>query len=130
MAEVTSPPVNEKQVEKIMTHLRCTREEALDVIKWDAVIDSGGRTPYDMSKEEEKEAVKIAAVGQKTKPNYQWTKRERKANPTKGGIIQYLFECLADYDNVVITNKERQITFSAGGNNYELTLVQKRPPKK
>ena len=130
MAEITNPPVNEKQVEKIMTHLRCTREEALDVIHWDAVIDSGGRTPYDMSKEEEKEAVKIAAVGQKTKPNYQWTKRERKANPTKGGIIQYLFECLADYENVVITNKERQITFSAEGNNYELTLVQKRPPKK
>lgn len=122
--------VNEKQVEKIMTHLHCSREEALDVIKWDTVIDQGGRTPYDMTKEEEKEAVKIAAVGQKTKPHYQWTKRERKANPTKGGIIQYLFECLADYENVVITNKERQITFSAEGNNYELTLVQKRPPKK
>lgn len=130
MAEITSPPVDEKQVNKIMSHLRCSREEALDVIKWDSVIDAGGRTPYDMTKEEEKEAVKIAAVGQKTKPNYQWTKRERKANPTKGGIIQYLFECLADYDNVVITNKERQITFSAEGNNYELTLVQKRPPKK
>lgn len=122
--------VNEKQVEKIMSHLRCSREEALDVIKWDKVIDQGGRTPYDLSREEEKQAIKIAAVGQKTKPCYQWTKRERKANPTKGGIIQYLFECLADYENVTITNKERQIAFSAEGNNYELTLVQKRAPKK
>lgn len=124
-------PINEKQVKNIMENLRCTREEALDVIHWDDVIDHGGTTPFDMSKEEEKAALKIAAVGQKTKPNYQWKQpKERKANPTKGGIIQYLFECLADYENVTITNKERQITFSADGNNYELTLIQKRTPKK
>ena len=31
--------------------------------------------------------------------------------------------------NVEITNKERQIAFQIGENNYELTLVQKRKPK-
>ena len=29
-----------------------------------------------------------------------------------------------------ITNKERQIAFEIGGEKYELTLVQKRKPKK
>ena len=120
---------SEKQIGNIMQHLRCSREEALDVIKWDKVIDQGGRTPYDMTKEEEKEAVKIAHVHEKTKPVYNWQTRERKANPTKGGIIEYLFECLKDYENVTITNKERQIAFSADGNDYELTLVQKRKKK-
>jgi hypothetical protein len=33
-------------------------------------------------------------------------------------------------ENVEITNKERQISFSIGDQKYELTLVQKRAPKK
>ena len=87
-----------------------------------------------MSKEEEKEAVKIAAVGQKTKPNYQWTKRERKANPTKGGIIAELAQFLTENsqfatENVEITNKERMIAFKIGEDNFEITLIQKRKPK-
>jgi hypothetical protein len=33
-------------------------------------------------------------------------------------------------ENVTITNAERQISFKIGENDYELTLVQKRKPKK
>lgn len=118
---------HEEQKRKIMDLLDCSEEEAEDVMKWDKVIDQGGRTPYDLSPEAEKEAKKYANSREKKKPTvYDFKKRERKSNPTKGSIIQYLFECLKDYDNVVITNKERQISFSCGDNNFELTLVQKR----
>ena len=41
----------QKQIENIMVNLKCTREEAEDVLKWDKVIDQGGRTPFDLDPE-------------------------------------------------------------------------------
>ena len=65
---------------------------------------------------------------------YDFKKRERKANPTTGGIIAELAKFLSDSsefatESVEITNKERQIAFKIGEDAFELTLVQKRKPK-
>ena len=126
----------EKQIENIMVNLKCTREEAEDVMKWDKVIDQGGRTPYDLDPEAEKMAKKMANVRERKKPTvYDFKQRERKANPTKGGIISELHKFLVEMsefatENVEITNKERQIAFKIGDDTFELTLVQKRKPKK
>lgn len=126
----------EKQIENIMVNLKCTREEAEDVIKWDKVIDQGGRTPYDLDPEAEKMAKKMANVRERKKPTvYDFKQRERKANPTKGGIISELHKFLVEMsefatESVEITNKERQIAFKIGEDAFELTLVQKRKPKK
>ena len=121
----------ENQQEKLMRVLGCTEEEALDIISNDKAIDQGKRVDFDLDPEREKMAKKMANTGTKrpTVYNFDTKGKIRKENPTKAGIIQYLFECLTDYDNVVISNKERQITFSTGGENYELTLVQKRAKK-
>lgn len=126
----------ETQKEKIMRCLHCTEEEAEDIIKCDKIIDKGKeRLPFDLTKEEEKLAMKLANVGErKAPPNYQFKKRERKANPTKSGIIAELAEFLGEesanaIENVIIVNAERQISFSLGENDYELTLVQKRKKK-
>ena len=121
----------ENQQEKLMRVLGCTEEEALDIISNDKAIDQGKRVDFDLDPEREKMAKKMANAGTKKPTVYKFDTKDkkRKENPTKSGIIQYLFECLTDYDNVVISNKERQITFSTGGENYELTLVQKRKPK-
>lgn len=123
----------ENQKEKLMRILGCSADEAEDIIATDRMIDQGKRTPYDLSKEEEKAAIKYANCTDKqrkaeTKP------RERKENPTKGGIIAELAEFLEKSSgfacqNVEITNKERQIAFVVGENRYELTLVQKRASK-
>ena len=56
-------------------------------------------------------------------------------NPVKQTIIAEIEQFLLKNDaicaeNVEITNKERQIAFKIGENDYELTLVQKRKPKK
>jgi hypothetical protein len=126
----------EKQIENIMVNLKCTREEAEDVMKWDKVIDQGGRTPYDLDPEAEKMAKKMANVRERKKPTvYDFKQRERKANPTKGGIISELHKFLVEMsefatESVEITNKERQIAFKIGEDAFELTLVQKRKPKK
>lgn len=124
-----------EQKQKIMSLLDCSEAEAEDVLKWDKVIDQGGRTPYDLDPQAEKEAKKYANSREKKKPTvYDFKKRERKANPTKGAIIAEIAKFLEENsenacENVTITNKERQIAFRIGENDYEFTLVQKRKPK-
>lgn len=124
------PKPTTKQLEA-MRKLGLTDKEIEELIAADAAIDKGEKMSFDLTAEQAKEAKKYIKTGtKKTPPVYNLDnengKRSRKENPTKAAIIQYLFECLKDYDNVVITNKERQISFSCGDNNFELTLVQKR----
>ena len=125
----------ESQKEKLMRILKCTAEEADDIIKTDKMIDKGERTPYDLDPETEKMAKKFANVTERKRPTvYNFQKRERKANPTKGGIIAELAKFLENDSEfatkfVEITNKERQIAFKIGDDAFELTLVQKRKPK-
>lgn len=126
----------ETQTEKIMRLLKCTKEEAEDVIATDKMIDRGERTPYDLDPEKEKEIIK-AFVNTKTKKAptvYKFDKRERKPNATKGSIIAELTKFLENESenavaNLNIVNAERIIAFSIGDDNFELTLTQKRKPK-
>jgi hypothetical protein len=126
----------EALIEKHIKSLGCTREEAIDVIETDKIIDKGGRTKYDLPIEVEKMAMKMSAVDErKAKTADNKRGKVRAENPTKSGIIAEIAEYLTENcgfatENVVITNKERQIAFKIGENDYEFTLVQKRKPKK
>jgi hypothetical protein len=128
----------ESQKEKLMRLLGCTAEEAEDIIRTDSDIDHGKRTQYDLSKDEEKVAKKYTNIHEKTKKkpiSLDNKPRERKANPTKGGIIAEIAQFLSEKsefatENVEITNKERMIAFKIGDESYEITLIQKRKPKK
>lgn len=136
----------ETQKERIMRILRKTPEEADAILAADKDVDRGIQQEWDLSPEEHKKAMKYANVTDRKDPkpekaeggkkaptvfNFDTTKRERKANPTKGGIIEALHQFLTEsgYEGVEITNKERQIKFKVGENDFELTLVQKRKPK-
>ena len=124
----------ESHKERLMRILGIDAETAEDVIKTDKMIDKGERTPYDLDPETEKMAKKFANVKDRKPTVYNFQKRERKANPTKGGIIAEIAKFLEEMsefatDSVEITNKERQISFKIGENAFELTLVQKRKPK-
>ncbi len=121
----------DKQIEKLMKLLKISEEEAIQLVADDRAIDRGERMSFDLSKEQEKQAKKYANVGEKTKK----TERKapvRKENATKSTIIAEISAFLAEkgYEMVEITNKERQIAFKVGENDYELTLVQKRKAKK
>lgn len=117
-----------------MKALGCSEAEAEEIIQTDKAIDRGERVYFDLSPEQEKQAKKLINATTRKKPaNYQFAKRERKANPTKADIIQYLFDSLHEgYEcsDLEITNKERQLTFAIGEDKFELTLIQKRKPKK
>lgn len=126
--------LDEAQILRIMQGLRCPREEAIEIFLADKAIDRGERMPFDLDPETEKMAKKFANVQERKKKaptvyNFDTSTKKRKENPTKSGIIQEIFQFLQHYENVVITNAERQISFSCGGNDFEFTLVQKRKPK-
>lgn len=123
------------QKEKIMKNLGVSAEEADEILMADKQIDRGERVAFDLDPQKEKEAKKMANTHTRTVYNFDTKNRKRKENPTKGGIIAELFEFLKEKsemacENVEITNKERQIAFECANNKYELTLVQKRKPKK
>lgn len=82
---------------------------------------------------EQKKAVKQATITTSEEKVEKKAKRERKPpeNPEKEALIQFFFHSLAnaEYENVEITNKTREITFKKGENSYKLTLTAARKPK-
>lgn len=121
---------------RIMNGLKCDRKEAEEVYECDRAIDHDEKMDFDLSAEKLEIARKQAHTGtRKTPTAYKFSKRERKPNATKGGLIAELAQFLSEnsgfaVENLEITNKERQIAFEIGGEKFELTLVQKRKPKK
>ena len=123
----------EKRVDELVEQLGCSIFEAEQILADDKKIDKGQAVDFGLSKEEEKRALKYANVREHKKPMVlNLTKRERKADTTKEGFIQTLFEFLNEngYENVVITNKSKLISFNLDGDTFELNLIRKRKPKK
>jgi hypothetical protein len=118
------------RLETIMRNLKCSREEAEQILADDKAIDRGERMDFDLSPEAERQAKKYANTGTR-QTNGQKTERKRKENPTKAAVIAEIAQFLTEngYETVEILNKERQIGFKIGENTYELTLVQKRKAK-
>lgn len=120
---------DEAQIERIMTALKCSLDEAKDILEKDKIIDRGGRVEFDLPIEQEKEAKKMANATQRKKPTvYKFSQRERKADTTKEGVIQAVYDFLVEsgYQNCEVTNKSKLIVFSIGDDNYEFNLIRKR----
>ena len=126
------------QEENILKMMRCldiSREEAIQLIEDDKKVDrmKDSEVNADLTKEQQ-QAVKKARQAERAPTAYKFTPRERKPNATKGGLIAELHQFLTENsnfatENVEITNKERTIMFTSGGERFELTLIQKRKPK-
>lgn len=115
--------------------LGLTDEEITEVLADDKKVDRGEKL-WELTDEQKKVAKAMTVSDTKTKKAptvYRFEKKtNRKENTTKSAIIAEIANFLNEkgYDLVEITNKERQIAFKVGENDYELTLVQKRKPKK
>lgn len=125
----------DEQIDHLVDTLGCSIAEAKQIIEDDRKIDKGESVDFGLSKEDEKKALKFANVREKTKRKTPMVlnlqKRERKADTTKEGVIQAVFEFLVEsgYENVEITNKSKLIAFKIGDDNYEFNLIRKRKPK-
>lgn len=123
---------DQKRIDELVDLLGCSMVEAQQIIEDDKKIDKGERVAFDLSKEDEKKALKLANVKEHKKPAvYKFDKRERKADTTKEGVIQSIFDFLSEngYESVEITNKSKLIAFKIGEDSYELDLKRKRKPK-
>ena len=123
---------HEKRVEELVDLLGCSIFEAEKIIEDDKKIDKNQEVDFGLSKEEEKKALKFANVKEHKKPTvYKFEKKEKKADTTKEGVIQAIFDFLVSngYENVEITNKSKLISFKIADDSYEFNLIRKRKPK-
>ena len=123
---------DQKRIDELVDLLGCSMVEAQQIIEDDKKIDKGERVAFDLSKEDEKKALKLANVKEHKKPAvYKFEKRERKTDTTKEGVIEQIANFLQEngYENVEITNKSKLIAFRIGEDDYELNLVRKRKKK-
>lgn len=130
MAELT-------QKQLIIKNLGLTEEEADELLMCDKAIDKGEKMPFDLTDEQQKVAkemtvIKSHKVPKEKKPTVYKFEKKKTENTTKSSIIALIEELLTEngYEDVKITNKERLIAFKSGENDYEITLTQKRKPKK
>ena len=123
---------HEKRVEELVDLLGCSIFEAEKIIEHDKKIDKNQEVDFGLAKEEEKKALKYANVKEHKKPTvYKFEKKEKKADTTKEGVIQAVFDFLVKngYENVEITNKSKLISFKIADDSYEFNLIRKRKPK-
>ena len=90
-----------------------TREEAEEMAEME--IKAKGVTDY--------------AQAEEKKPR---KKREVKKDPTKVEFINFLSDLLLTngINDVKIVNEQKEISFTIGTDNYSLSLIKHRPPKK
>lgn len=113
--------------------LKVSDKEALEILKSDKAIDRGEPQDFDLTPEQLKIAKKYTKAGFR-KTSGEKVTRNRKPNEVKASLISELFEHLKNrsqfsIENLQIVNKERQISFSIGTDNFEITLIQKRNKK-
>lgn len=126
--------LNEKNIADYMKRNKCSREEAIELINYDNAVEGNEETEYDLTAEQE---ANVRTMMRKTEHAKQdgKVKRERKPNELKEAIIAELAEFLREdaqgqvYESVEVTNKSRMIAFEANDKRFELTLIEKRPPK-
>lgn len=131
---MAKPILNEKTIADYMKRNKCDREEAIDLIKYDIAIESGEETEYDLTAEQEANVKEMARKVEHSKQG-KGGKRERKPNELKEAIVAEIAEFLREdaqgqaYEDVKITNVSRMIAFAIDDKHFELTLIEKRPPK-
>ena len=117
----------EKQIEKLMSALGCTREEAIEVIEDDKKIEKGEKL-FELSPELEAGAKKARQADRKpTVYNFDTKDKKRKADEDKAKLIAILAESLEQVEIIpTVTNAEREMEFTYNGIKYRLTLMRPR----
>ena len=122
--------MTEAQIKSYMTKYECSREDAIEAIKYDEETDS--MTVGQINKEltpEQRKAVKDNTKTTSGKKTPSDKPRERKPDEDKRHLITML-EVPVHLFGAQIANPEREITFTYNGAEYSVTLTKHRAPKK
>ena len=127
----------DEKIELLMKNLDVSEEEAKEIVEYDKAVDkmTMSEVEADLTPEQKEAIKKFKNVATKTvkKPFVPDLKpRARKENGTKKGIIEDIFNALNEkgYENLIIVKAEKEITFDMGGDNYSISLICHRKPKK
>ena len=136
---MAKPIMNEKTILDYMKRNKCSREEAIDLIKYDCDVEDGVDTEYDLTDEQKKV---VQDMNRKIDHKKHGTvKRERKPNELKEALVAALADYLENAcefelngettycGDVEITNKNRMIHFTSGDKEFDLQLIEKRAKK-
>jgi hypothetical protein len=118
----------EALIQKHMKTLKCTRDEAIDIIACDDEIDGGNKELFALTDEQKKLVRKITKADKKPDTAKKPTKRERKVNENKKILIEKIAEALADTENLSVKT-ETEISFTYNGKAYSVKLTEHREKK-
>ena len=120
MGSASSP-----QIQQIMKALQISEAEAKEVLDYDRRIDAGEKLG-ELSAEQKKVAKEMTIT--RTKTNYKFQQRERKANAAKQEIIVALAQTLENKgaEKLEIANAEREFSFLLDNVKYKITLSCQR----
>ena len=124
----------EQQIENYMKSLQISRAEAEQLFE-DDKEDFIGEEGEEMTKK----AKEVRRYEQSDKPKSK-KKREVKLDEMKIEIIKFLENAMDgrhrfieedewDFENVIVKNPQKEITFVVNGCEYSLNLIKHRPPK-
>lgn len=118
------------EINRIRHLLKCTTEEAIDVIEQDEKIDKGESVYFDMTKEQAKVAIKQAQKGIGHGTRETPIKRERKVDNIKKQLLDGCKSSIETAGGTVTAEKtETEITFEYNGETYTLKLTKHRKAK-
>lgn len=118
----------EALIQKHMKTLKCSRDEAIDIIRCDDEIDSGNKELFALTDEQKKLVRKITKADKKPESVKKPTKRERKVDSEKKALLEMIANALEGCENVSVKT-ETEISFTCGENSYSLKLTKHRAPK-
>lgn len=124
----------EQQIENYMKSLQISRAEAEQLYK-----DDKGDFIGEEGEEMTKKAKEVRRYEKADKPKSK-KKREVKLDEMKIEIIKFLENAMNgrhrfieedewNFENVIVKNPQKEITFVINGCEYSLNLIKHRPPK-
>lgn len=126
----------EKTIQKHISVLGITREEAVQLIADDEAIDRMTKTSDiegDLTEEQRKSAKKARQADRKKTTVYKFdtTKREKKVNNAKKNLIEVLRTAVEENGatGIDVTNDEREFIFFKEGVKYKVTMSCPRSQK-
>lgn len=123
----------EALIQKHMATLKCSREEAIDLIECDDEIDRGNTELFALTAEQKK-IVRAVTKADKNPNAKRTVKRERKIDEDKKHIFDILriplegYQLNGEIENLTFKN-EAEISFSYNGAEYSVKLTKHRPKK-
>lgn len=123
----------EALIQKHMATLKCSREEAIDLIECDDEIDRGNTELFALTAEQKK-IVRAVTKADKNPTAKRTVKRERKIDEDKKHIFDILriplegYQLNGEIENLTCKN-EAEISFTYNGNEYTVKLTKHRPKK-